>query len=111
MTGVQTCALPICWDHHSLIAAGILTALAAGVGAWAFGLPFLTSGYRYVTLWPLETFELTTASIFDLGVFLSVLGAVMLSLASLSRLAKAGGETPGTAGFDINPTRPAGGTG
>jgi multicomponent K+:H+ antiporter subunit A len=75
------------FDHHVLIGWGVMIASLAGVGAWAFGLPFLTSGYDYVTLWPLETFELATAAIFDLGVFLCVLGAVLLALASLSRLA------------------------
>lgn len=76
-------------DHHVLIGAGVLVAALAGAGAWAFGLPFLTSGYTYVDWPPLETFELATAMIFDLGVFLCVLGAVLLALASLSRLAQA----------------------
>ncbi len=96
-------------DHHTVIGAGVLVAWAAGVGALVFGLPFLTSGYDYVSLWPLETFELTTASIFDLGVFLCVLGAVMLSLASLSRLARAGGEPVNPTAFDIDPSRAEGG--
>ncbi len=76
-------------DHHLVLGAGVLVAWVAGAGAWAFGLPFLTSGYDYVTLWPLETFELATAAIFDLGVFLCVAGAVLLALASLSRLTQA----------------------
>ncbi|MBL9046259.1 MAG: monovalent cation/H+ antiporter subunit A [Tabrizicola sp.] len=79
-------------DHHVLVGGGVLVATLAGAGAWAFGLPFLTSGYTYVD-WPLlETFELATAMIFDLGVFLCVLGAVLLALASLSRLAQAEGS-------------------
>jgi len=60
----------------------------------------MTSGYAYVTLWPLEEFELTTAAIFDLGVFLSVLGAVLLTLASLSRLALRQGERANTRAYD-----------
>ncbi len=89
------------WDHHLVLGAGILVAWTAGAGAWVFGLPFLTSGYQYVTIWPLETFELTTASIFDLGILLCVMGAVLLALASLSRLTQAaqiatpGPEAPG----------------
>jgi multicomponent K+:H+ antiporter subunit A len=75
------------YDHHVLIGWGVMVAALAGVGAWLFGLPFLTSGYEYVTIWPLEKFELATAAIFDLGVFLCVLGAILLALASLSRLA------------------------
>jgi multicomponent K+:H+ antiporter subunit A len=75
------------FDFHLIIAAGVVVASLCGMGAWLFGLPFLTSGYDYVDLWPLEKFELATAAIFDLGVFLCVLGAVMLTLASFARLA------------------------
>ena len=71
-----------------LIAAGVTTATLTGAAAWAMGWPFLTSGYRYLHLWPLDEIELTTAALFDLGVFLCVLGAVMLALSSLSRFAQ-----------------------
>jgi multicomponent K+:H+ antiporter subunit A len=94
------------YDHHVLIGWGVLIASLAGVGAWAFGLPFLTSGFEYVNLWPLEEFELATAAIFDLGVFLCVLGAVLLALASLSRLALRTGEDVNTRAFDIDPSDP-----
>ena len=87
-------------DYHALIAWGVLIAALTGVGAWAMGLPFLTSGYDYVHLWPLEEFEVATAALFDLGVFLTVLGAVMLALASLSRLAVRAGQTVNTRAFD-----------
>ena len=89
------------YDHHALIGWGVLIASLAGIGPWAFGLPFLTSGYEYVDLWPLEKFELATAAIFDLGVFLCVLGAVLLALASLSRLALRTGEGSNTRAYDI----------
>ncbi|MFN5997434.1 MAG: monovalent cation/H+ antiporter subunit A [Paracoccaceae bacterium] len=88
------------FDHHVLIGWGVLVASLAGVGAWFMGLPFLTSGYEYVHLWPLEEFELATAAIFDLGVFLCVLGAVLLTLASLSRLALRTGERANTRAYD-----------
>jgi multicomponent K+:H+ antiporter subunit A len=93
------------YDHHVLIGWGVLFAALAGVGAWAFGLPFLTSGYTYVHLDPLEEFELATAAIFDLGVFLCVLGAVLLALASLSRLALRTGEGPNLTAHDLEETR------
>jgi multicomponent K+:H+ antiporter subunit A len=92
-------------DHHALIGWGVLVASLAGIGAWAFGLPFLTSGYSYVHLPPLEEFELATAAIFDLGVFLCVLGAVLLALASLSRLALQTGEMPNTTAHDLEEGR------
>ncbi|WP_374398033.1 monovalent cation/H+ antiporter subunit A [Tabrizicola sp.] len=92
-------------DHHALIGAGVSVALLAGVGAWAFGLPFLTSGYTYLHLPALDEIELATAAIFDLGVFLCVLGAVLLALASLSRLALKTGERPNTTAFDLQEPR------
>ena len=92
-------------DHHVLIGTGVGVALVAGVGAWAFGLPFLTSGYTYLHLPPLDEIELATAAIFDLGVFLCVLGAVLLALASLSRLALKTGERPNTTAFDLEEPR------
>ena len=43
---------------------------------------------------------------FDLGVFLCVLGAVMLALDSLSRLARAAGQRD-HAPMDVDPSNPA----
>jgi len=94
-------------DHHALIAMGALVAAAAGVGSWLFGAPFLASSYTYVNLWPLEEFELATAAIFDLGVFLCVLGAVLLALNSLSRMARRAGETVSADPYSVD--RPEGG--
>jgi len=90
-------------DYHAMIAAGVLTAAATGVGAWLNGKPFMTSAYGYVSLWPLEEFELATAALFDAGVFMTVLGAVMLALASLARIAQRAGEVVNTAPYDIDP--------
>ncbi|MES2666561.1 MAG: monovalent cation/H+ antiporter subunit A [Pseudomonadota bacterium] len=87
-------------DYHALIGAGVLIASLCGAAAWAFGLPFLTSGYDYFAVWPLEPIGLATAAIFDLGVFLSVLGAVMLTLASISRMSVRAGEPADDAAFD-----------
>jgi multicomponent K+:H+ antiporter subunit A len=91
-------------EYHAFIGWGVLIAGLTGMGAWAFGLPFLTSGYDYINIWPLEPFELATAALFDLGVFLTVLGAVMLALASYSRLAVRAGTTVNTRAFDVDPT-------
>ena len=92
-------------DHHALIGWGVLVASLAGIGAWVMGLPFLTSGFTYIDLPPLEKFELATAMIFDLGVFLCVLGAVLLALASLSRLARRTDERPNTRAYDTERRR------
>jgi multicomponent K+:H+ antiporter subunit A len=92
-------------EYHAFIGWGVLIAGLTGVGAWVFGLPFLTSGFEYINIWPLEQFELATAALFDLGVFLTVLGAVMLALASFARLSVRAG-TPGAAhALDIDPSQ------
>ena len=74
--------------YHVLIGLGVLAAGITGIGAWFNGVPFLTSDYGYVKLPGLEKFELATAAGFDLGVFLGVVGSVLLALGGLSRLAR-----------------------
>jgi len=71
----------------TLIGGGVLVAVATGAGAFWHGMPFLTSDFTYLDLPLLEPVELATAALFDLGVFLTVLGAVLLSLIALARLA------------------------
>ena len=90
--------------YHGIIGTGVLVAAVTGMGAWFNGLPFLTSAFGYVHPPYLEEFELATAALFDLGVFLAVLGAVLLALQSLARFA----WQPGIASehpMDINPER------
>ncbi len=90
--------------YHVLIGSGVTIAALTGVGAWLADRPFLTSAFGYVRIPPLEKFELATAALFDLGVFLTVVGAVMLSLASLSRIARRTGETVNLDPMDIDPS-------
>jgi multicomponent K+:H+ antiporter subunit A len=76
-------------DFHPVIASGILVAGLTGVGAWLFGRPFLTSWYDYFE-WPvLGEFELASAMLFDTGVFLTVVGAVLLILVNLAKMPNA----------------------
>lgn len=88
--------------YHALIGAGVVAAGVTGIGAWFNGKPFLTSAYGYFKLPGLEKFELATAMGFDLGVFLCVVGAVMLALNSLSRIARRAGETVNVKPMDID---------
>ncbi|WP_292293484.1 monovalent cation/H+ antiporter subunit A [Marivita sp.] len=92
-------------EYHTMIGFGVVIAGLTGLGAWLFGSPFLTSAYTYVHLPPIEEFELATAMLFDLGVFLTVLGAVMLMLYSLSRIARYAGETVNVTPMDYDPGR------
>ncbi|NBD29089.1 MAG: monovalent cation/H+ antiporter subunit A [Alphaproteobacteria bacterium] len=90
-------------EYHTLIGWGVIIAGLTGAGAWLAGKPFLTSAFGYVHWPPIEEFELATAMLFDLGVFLAVLGAVMLMLYSLSRLARHAGETVNVEPMDYDP--------
>ncbi len=90
-------------EYHAMIGIGVVVAGLTGAGAWLAGKPFLTSAFGYVHLPPIEEFELATAMLFDLGVFLTVLGAVMLMLYSLSRIARHAGETVNLEPMDYDP--------
>jgi multicomponent K+:H+ antiporter subunit A len=76
------------FGEHNLIAWGVLSAMATGLGAMALGAKFLTSWFDYFSLPLIGKFELASAMLFDLGVFLTVFGAVMLALAQLSDIAR-----------------------
>ncbi|WP_432816679.1 monovalent cation/H+ antiporter subunit A [Sulfitobacter sp. JB4-11] len=93
------------YPYHGIIGAGVLIAGLTGVGSWFFGKPFLTSDFTYVRIPPFQEFELATAALFDVGVFLAVVGAVMLSLESFSRLARRAHATDSDYAMDIDPSR------
>ena len=69
---------PVRW-----IAAGLLTALGTGLGAWLFGRPFLTSYFTYLEAPVLGRIPLPTAMAFDLGVLILVVGATTLILTAI----------------------------
>ncbi|GLT09248.1 monovalent cation/H+ antiporter subunit A [Sulfitobacter porphyrae] len=93
------------YPYHGIIGAGVLVAGLTGIGSWFVGKPFLTSDYTYVRIPPFHEFELATAALFDLGVFLAVVGAVMLSLESFSRLARRAHVPDTEHAMDIDPSR------
>jgi multicomponent K+:H+ antiporter subunit A len=93
------------YPHQGVIGAGVLIAGLTGIGSWFVGKPFLTSDFMYVRIPPFEKFELATAALFDLGVFLAVVGAVMLSLDGFSRLARRAHVQDSDHAMDINPAR------
>src|SRR6056297_4152986 len=83
----------------------MLIAALTGIGAWLAGRPFLTSDFGYLHFPPIEEFEWATAIAFDIGVFLTVVGAVMLALNSLSSMAQRAGETVNVRPMDVDPAR------
>ncbi|PVY75761.1 multisubunit potassium/proton antiporter PhaA subunit /multisubunit potassium/proton antiporter PhaB subunit [Tamilnaduibacter salinus] len=72
--------------YQIVVALGVAIATLTGVGSYAFGYPFLTSWFTYASLPVIGKFELATAMIFDLGVYLTVVGATLLALTSLGKL-------------------------
>lgn len=93
------------YPYHGVIGAGVLVAGLTGIGSWFVGKPFLTSDFTYLRIPPFHEFELATAALFDLGVFLAVVGAVMLSLESFSRLARRANMPDTEHPMDIDPSR------
>ena len=93
------------YPYHMIIALGIFAAAFTGIGSWFADRPFLTSNYGYFQIPPMGEFELATAMAFDVGVFLCVVGAVMLALESLSRFAHRAGDRPSPYPMDIDPSR------
>ncbi|HEY8494202.1 MAG TPA: hydrogen gas-evolving membrane-bound hydrogenase subunit E, partial [Myxococcota bacterium] len=80
---------------------GLLLAVATGLGALAFGHPFLTSHTAHVVLPLVGELHLPSAMAFDVGVFAVVVGATLLILTALAhqsirahRRPASGGEPP-----------------
>ncbi|MCC5883344.1 MAG: monovalent cation/H+ antiporter subunit A [Halomonas sp.] len=72
---------------YSIIAvSGLAIALATGLGSWLFGYPFLTTAFGHFHLPVIGEFELATAMLFDLGVYLAVVGATLMILINLGRV-------------------------
>lgn len=81
------------WARHRMgvgqrriIALGLTTAVATGLASLLFGAPFLTSTFGHWKLPVIGELELASAMAFDLGVYLTVIGSVMLILARLGRV-------------------------
>lgn len=94
------------FDEHAMIACGVLIAAATGLGSLAFGVPLFTTAYGHFELPFVGAFELATAMAFDLGVALTVIGAVMQALAELSNAAqRAEKDEPNEHPMDVDPAR------
>jgi multicomponent K+:H+ antiporter subunit A len=66
------------------ISAGLVIAALAGITSWFFGFPFLTTTFRYAELPVFGSVPLASALLFDIGVFLLVIGATVLMLIALA---------------------------
>jgi multicomponent K+:H+ antiporter subunit A len=76
------------------IGAGLGIAGLTGVAAFVFGRPFLTSAHGHPTVGVLGELPLASAAVFDLGVYLTVVGATLLTLSVLGSASKEGAAVP-----------------
>jgi len=73
-------------NYQSLMSIGVMIAALTGLGSWLFNKPFLTSWFTYLD-WPVVgKWEFATALLFDLGVFLTVIGATMMILSNFGKM-------------------------
>ncbi|WLF83818.1 monovalent cation/H+ antiporter subunit A [Moraxella sp. ZY210820] len=78
------------------IGAGLSIAGLTGIASWFWGRPFLTSGHTHVHPPLLGDMHLASAALFDVGVYLTVVGATMLLISVLgdSRYSSMSGPLP-----------------
>ncbi|MCV9897721.1 UNVERIFIED_CONTAM: monovalent cation/H+ antiporter subunit A, partial [Cronobacter sakazakii] len=78
------------------IGSGLTIAGLTGIAAWFWARPFLTSAHVYVELPVLGKLHLASAASFDLGVYITVVGATMLLISVLgdSRHSSMSGPVP-----------------
>jgi multicomponent K+:H+ antiporter subunit A len=83
------------------IGVGLGIALLTGLGALLLGHPFLTSAHAAPSVAVLGVLPLATAALFDLGVYITVVGSTLLTLSVLgaaSKDAPHGGDMPAGVG-------------
>ena len=80
------------------IAMGLGVALATGLGAWWWGRPLLTSAFGHPVVPVLGELPLATAALFDLGVYLTVVGSTLLALSVLGSVSR---PVPGPAPKEV----------
>lgn len=79
--------LPLSYPVISVL--GLVVAVLTGLGSWLFGYPFLTSSFGYFDIPLIGKTELATAMLFDLGVYLAVVGAALMILVNLGSVTTA----------------------
>ena len=79
------------------IGAGLGIAGLTGVAAFVFGRPFLTSAHGHPSVGVLGELPFASAAVFDLGVYLTVVGATLLTLSVLGSASGEGRSDPGKA--------------
>ena len=78
------------------IGSGLSIAGLTGLAAWFWGRPFLTSAHVHIAPLLLGDIHLASAALFDVGVYVTVVGATMLMISVLgdSRHSSMSGPLP-----------------
>jgi multicomponent Na+:H+ antiporter subunit B len=71
-------------DTRALLGVGLLIAVLSGVPALFFGQPFFASQWLHMTLPPFGQVTLSTPLLFDIGVYLVVVGVITTILLTLA---------------------------
>jgi len=74
---IKTVANSLPVDYKIMIGVGLFFAVGTGLGSLFFDVPFLTHAFDYFVLPLLGKTSLHTAVLFDIGVYLVVVGATM----------------------------------
>ncbi len=82
--GYDTMAKILPINFRFVLVLGLLIATLSGIGAFIFGEPFLTQAFGYFDLPIMGETELATALIFDLGVYLTVVGVTMTIILTIT---------------------------
>jgi multicomponent K+:H+ antiporter subunit A len=90
------------------IGLGLLCAAGAGLSAWLVPRQFLSALAWHATLPVIGEVHLSTVLLFDLGVFLLVIGATVLILVALAHQSRRGHRKATTAHGDTGAAEPAG---
>ena len=86
--GVSASRRALLLDPSTLLGVGLLVAAGSGMPAVLFGLPFMTAAWVMAGEGPLA-FAVGTPLVFDLGVFLAVIGVVLTIVFTLADVARA----------------------
>ena len=84
--GVQAGRRALRVDPATLLGAGLLVALGSGIPAVLLGRPFLTAVWITVGIEPVAV-DVGTPLVFDVGVFLAVIGVVLTIVFTLADVA------------------------
>ncbi len=76
----------------ALLALGLAAAAGTGAASWLFERPFLTSAHGRLDLPLIGEVEIASALVFDLGVYIVVVTAVLMALSGLGSLSRRDAE-------------------